>query len=261
MVSIVLPTYNRATTLQRAVDSVLRQTHSDWELIIIDDGSTDDTPRLLAAIADSRVTTYRHPQNRGVTAALNTGLDHVRGDWFTFLGSDDEMTPDALAVMLDYATRTGANAVTCNCVDSTTGRMTGVGLTHDGRVSARDVARSRGEHWGLTQTRLLGDLRFDERLPGFEDTVWLQIDRIARRYYVHRALRVYHTEGEDRITSAGPQRSVREKVRIFSALGEHRAYLDALRANNPRRYLGEMLRVWAARLVRPVLGCIETPAS
>jgi glycosyltransferase involved in cell wall biosynthesis len=250
MISVVLPTYNRATTLPRAVNSVLRQSLPDWELIIVDDGSTDDTPQFLASIRDPRVVVYRHPENRGVTAAKNTGLDHIRGDWFTMLDSDDEMTSDALAVMIECATRTGATAITCNCTESVTGRMTGIGPTQDGRLSADEAARCRGEHWGLTKTSLLGDLRFDERLPGFESTLWLKINRVARRYYLHRALRVYHTEGADRVTVAGRQASITDKVRVFCVLGEDRAYLEALRAAYPRDYRRTMLRVWLARLLR-----------
>jgi glycosyltransferase involved in cell wall biosynthesis len=253
MVSIIMPAFNRATTLPRAIDSVLRQTFADWELIVVDDGSTDETLEILAHIEDPRIRTYRHPQNRGVTAAKNTGLDQIHGDWFTLLDSDDEMVPDALAVMLECAERTGANAVTCNCLDSVTGRMTGVGLAHDGRLPAQDAAKCRGEFWGLTGTSLLGDLRFDESLPGFESTVWLQIDRTARRYYVHRALRIYHSEGADRVWVAGHQRGVRDNVLIYSAIGQNRAYLNALKATDCRGFRQMMLCVWAARLLRPVI--------
>jgi glycosyltransferase involved in cell wall biosynthesis len=252
MISVVLPTYNRATTLPRAVNSVLRQSFPDWELIVVDDGSTDDTPQFLASIRDRRVVVYRHPENRGVTAAKNTGLDHIRGDWFTTFDSDDEMKPDALAVMIECATRTGATAIECNCTDFVTGMMTGIGPTQDGPLAGYEAARCRGDHWGLTKTSLLGDLRFDERLPGLEGVLWLKINRVARRYYIHRALSVIHTEGADRVTVAGRQASISDKVRVFCVLGEDRAYLEALRSANPRDYRRTMLRVWVARFLRRV---------
>ena len=172
------------------------------------------------------------------------------------------MTPDALSVMLECAKSTGATAVTCNCVDAVTGGMTGTGLTHDGRMTAADAAKARGEFWGLTQTSLLGDLRFDERLPGgFENVVWLPLDRLARRYYLHRPLRIYHSEGADRVTAPGRRRVSRDKVRILSALGENRAYLTALRAADPQGYRRTMVRVRVARLLRPVLAWNERPTS
>lgn len=160
----------------------------------------------------------------------------------------------ALAVMLECAERTGATAITCNCADFVTGEMSGIGPTRDDWLTLEEVGRCRGEFWDLTQTSLLGDLRFDERLPGYENTVWLKINRVARRYYLHRALRIYHTEGADRITVAGRHAGVTRKVNVFAALGEDRMYLEALREQDPQGYRRTMLRVRAARLLQPLLG-------
>ena len=249
-----MATYDRAGTLGRAIDSVLRQTADDWELIVVDDGSTDATDAVLNGYADERIHVYRHPHNRGATAAKNTGFDHMRGEWFTILDSDDEMVPDALEVMLEYAQRTGATAITCNCLDSRTGEFTGLGHTGDGRLSPRETARCSGEHWGLTQTALLGSLRFDERLPTYEDTVWLKVNERARRYYVHRALRVYHTEGSDSVISNLGRSGLAKKVRIYAAIGEDGDYLQALRRANPAGYRRMMVRVCGARVLRRVVG-------
>ena len=261
MVSVVLTTFERAAILPRAVESVLRQSHSDWELIIVDDGSSDGTSQYLDGLADSRIAVYRHPENRGVAAAKNTGLDHLSGEWFTFLDSDDEMTPDALSTLMDCATRTGATVITCNCVDFETGKMTGVGRERDGRLTIEEGARFRGEHWGMVRTCLLGDLRFDQRLPGFEGVLWLKVNRVARRYYLHRALRIYHAEGTDRVTVTARQVDLREKARVFCALGEDRVYLRALKLIDFREYRRTMLRVWAARFLRRVVfGSGQEPA-
>ncbi len=253
MISVVLPTYNRAAVLPRAVNSVVSQSFSDWELIIVDDGSTDETASYLAGLQDPRITVYRHPSNRGVAAAKNTGLDHVRGEWFTILDSDDEAMPDALSVMMEYATRTGATVLTCNCVDSVTRGLAGTGPSRDGRLSVREGTKLRGEHWGMVSTSLLGALRFDERLPGWEGILWLKVNRVARRYFIHRPLRIYHTEGADRVSVLANQASIPEKVRVFCQVGEDRAYLRALKAVSPRGYLRTMPRVWAARLLRPIV--------
>lgn len=121
MISIITPTYNRSSDLQRSVNSVLQQTYEDWELIIIDDGSTDETPDIVARMSDPRIRVHRHSPNRGVTAAKNAGFDRIRGEWFTILDDDDEMVPEALAVLIGCAGETGATAITCNCVDSVSG--------------------------------------------------------------------------------------------------------------------------------------------
>lgn len=253
MISIIMPTFNRSATLGRAIDSVLAQTYPDWDLIIVDDGSTDDTQEVLARYADARVKVVRHPDNRGVAAAKNTGFDEIDGEWFTFLDSDDEMAPDALAVMMECATRTGANAITCNCLDTSTNAMSGSGPVEDGWLSAADALNCRGEHWGITRTELLGELRFDPRLTTVGNTVWYQINSAARRYYVHKALRVYHTDGEDRVTVAHQRRSIGKRVRYWTIIGDDRSYLRTLRSQDAKAYRWTMSRVVLARALDPVL--------
>jgi glycosyltransferase involved in cell wall biosynthesis len=254
MVSIIMGVFNRPATIQRAVDSVLAQTHADWELIIVDDGSTGETLEVLAQLTDPRVRIVTHSENRGVCAARNTGLDQMRGEWFTILDSDDEMAPDALEVMLDCAKRTGATAITCNCLDHSTGQFSGSGgPIDDGWLTPTTTAKCRGEHWGLTSSSLLGDLRFDERVPSHEDIVWLQINRKAHRHYLHRALRIFHTEGDNRLTKAMGASSLRDKADVYAVLAENRPYLRELRRVSSRQYLRLLSRIWAARLLRPVL--------
>ena len=257
MISVVLTTYDRASTLRRAIDSVLRQTYEDWELIVVDDGSCDETPQLLETLDDPRIRVRRHPVNRGVAAAKNSGFSLIRGEWFTTLDSDDEMKPEGLATLLDCAERTSAEAVTCNCTDARTGLLTGKGLTHDGWLTPRDAARTTGDHWGITRSSLLGAMRFDERLPGCQ-ALWLKINVRARRYYLHRALLVVHTERDDRVTRALRTAGVRENVNVYAFLGEDREYLAALKASDPHIYRRTLSRVWAARLLRPLLGARRT---
>lgn len=254
MVSVVLLTYNRADLLPRALSSVLAQTVGEWQLIVVDNGSTDRTQEVLAQFTDPRILICRHQRNRGVLAGHNTGFDHIRGEWFTVLHDDDEMVPDALEAMLACARHTGATAITCNCMDTATGALSGVGPTHDCRLSPRETAQLRGEFWGLTRTTLLGDLRFDERLSGgYLGTIWSVINGHARRYYLHRGLRTYHTEGTDRVTLELRRRALRDRIKDFRCLGGNAEYLSALRAADPRLYVRTMLRVWAARLLHPLL--------
>ena len=103
-VSVVIPTYNRAHTVIDAVRSVLTQRYRDLELIVVDDGSTDDTAARLAAIADPRlrVITGRHA---GVSAARNLGVSKASGQLVSFLDSDDLWHPDKLAVEVAFLAR------------------------------------------------------------------------------------------------------------------------------------------------------------
>jgi glycosyltransferase involved in cell wall biosynthesis len=99
-VSVIIPTYNRAATLGRAIESVLSQDHRALELIVVDDGSSDATPDLLASIDDPRLRCVRQP-NRGVSAARNRGIAEAHGDYIAFLDSDDEWLPGKLSVQVD----------------------------------------------------------------------------------------------------------------------------------------------------------------
>ncbi len=95
-VSVIIPSYNRGHTLGRAINSVLSQKTQSFELIIVDDGSTDDTVFKVQSIKDSRIQLIQHPYNRGVSAARNTGIRASKGKYIAFLDSDDEWLPQKL---------------------------------------------------------------------------------------------------------------------------------------------------------------------
>jgi len=97
-VSVILPTYNRSKTLERAINSVLKQTYSDLELIIVDDASTDNTEEIVKAFMnkDGRVIYIKHSSNTGPAGARNTGIKRSTGRYIGFQDSDDEWMPDKL---------------------------------------------------------------------------------------------------------------------------------------------------------------------
>jgi len=100
-VSVIIPTYNRAKLLGRAVHSVLSQTFADFELIIVDDCSTDNTEEMIRGLTDKRIKFIRHEENRGAPAARNTGIKNARGAFIAFLDSDDEWSPQKLEKQIE----------------------------------------------------------------------------------------------------------------------------------------------------------------
>jgi glycosyltransferase involved in cell wall biosynthesis len=96
-VSVVIPAYNRERYLADAIDSVLAQTFTDFEILIVDDGSRDRTVEIAQSYRDPRIRIVRHERNRGVAAARNTGVAEARGAYVAFLDSDDVAYPDRLA--------------------------------------------------------------------------------------------------------------------------------------------------------------------
>src|SRR6267378_3691627 len=99
LLSIVLPVYNRERMLKRAIESCLAQDFADFELIVVDDGSTDRSVSVAEAYRDPRISVVRHPVNRGVGPARNTGVDAAGGEWIVCLDSDDELLPVGLSAM------------------------------------------------------------------------------------------------------------------------------------------------------------------
>jgi glycosyltransferase involved in cell wall biosynthesis len=113
LVSVIIPAYNRSNSIARAIESVQFQTYAKWEVIVIDDGSSDNTSKIVQGMAekDSRIRLIRHSTNRGAQAARNTGIKSARGAWISFLDSDDEWLPHSLQVRLDKANECGASVV------------------------------------------------------------------------------------------------------------------------------------------------------
>ena len=97
-VSVIMPAYNSEVYIRESIDSVLAQTFADFELIVVDDGSTDTTAAIVESYTDSRIRLIRQP-NRGVSEARNTGIEAARGQYITFLDSDDLYYPDFLKTL------------------------------------------------------------------------------------------------------------------------------------------------------------------
>jgi glycosyltransferase involved in cell wall biosynthesis len=100
-----MPTFNRTATVGRAIASVLAQTVGDWELIVVDDASTDDLAGAVTAVGDVRIRLLRHERNRGAAAARNTGIEASRAPLVAFLDSDDEWLPMKLERQIDALER------------------------------------------------------------------------------------------------------------------------------------------------------------
>ena len=117
MISVIVPVYNVESYLHRCVDSILGQTYADFELILVDDGSPDNCPKICDEYAekDSRVRVI-HQENGGVSVARNTGLDAVQGEYIAFVDSDDWVSSSYLSALLTAKERTEARISVCGFV-------------------------------------------------------------------------------------------------------------------------------------------------
>ena len=116
LVSVIMPAYNAGAFIEEAIESVRNQTVSDWELLVIDDGSCDDTPQVAARLAerDPRIRLLVNEMNMGVARTRNRGMDACRGRYVAFLDSDDYWKPQMLEKMIARAEETGADIIYCS---------------------------------------------------------------------------------------------------------------------------------------------------
>jgi glycosyltransferase involved in cell wall biosynthesis len=178
-VSVVIPLYNRAHTIERALSSVERQSFGDLEIIVVDDASQDGGAEKIAG-RDPRIRILRHEANRGAAAARNTGIGAARGEYVAFLDSDDEWLPRKLATQIDLLgrCRRGADAVAAAFIllDDASGRYQTVRapFRRDPRRSLLlGCTVSPGSTLVCRRDYFTGGRLFDERLRRLEDWDWL----------------------------------------------------------------------------------------
>lgn len=184
-ISLILPVYNGAETLEGMVQSVLAQTHKSWELLLLDDGSADATATLAAALAaeDARVQ-FIHLPHRGVSAARNFGLSRAVGEYVAFVDADDWLPPEYLQTLLSALG--GCDMVLCDLVRVENGRETGRFTHPAGILSGREALDrllerkyiSTGPCAKLFRKALLTGLEF-EPMEAYEDIVF--IAQVLRR--------------------------------------------------------------------------------
>ena len=189
-VSVVLPTYNRAAVLGRAIRSVLAQTYEDFELIVVDDASTDDTAEVIQSLGDPRLRYLRHEVNKGGAAARNTGIAAASGDFIAFQDSDDEWLPDKLARQVSCMEPVTASigAVYCAMTRREGEQMVRIPGPHiarcDGDLSSALLYENFiGTPTLLVRRECLNRIGlFWPDLPRFQD--WELVIRLARSYSI-----------------------------------------------------------------------------
>ncbi|MBZ5666377.1 MAG: glycosyltransferase family 2 protein [Acidobacteriia bacterium] len=114
-ISIVMPTYNRAYIIGEALESALRQSYCDYEIIVVDDGSTDNTAEVVRSLRSEKIRYVRHDENRGYSTACNTGISAAAETLVAFLDSDDLWKPEFLERQVDFLSMyPGVDAVFCD---------------------------------------------------------------------------------------------------------------------------------------------------
>lgn len=208
LVSVIIPTYNRAHLISRSIQSVLNQTFKDIELIVVDDGSKDNTDEIIQAIDDPRVIYLKHQTNRGVSAARNTGIKAARGEFIAFQDSDDEWLPNKLEKQLakfkeDKIGDLGLVVCEKFAIIRDTKRYKsrkGMALNYTKLIS-HFLGYGIATHCFLLRRELVAsELYFDESLRAWEEwDLLFRISRICSIDIVHEPLVKQYIHGEDHV--------------------------------------------------------------
>jgi glycosyltransferase involved in cell wall biosynthesis len=235
-ISIVIPTYNRADILPRALESVLSQTVSDFEVIVVDDGSTDNTEAVVNSYDDPRLRYVRSEERKGANAARNAGIDAAEADIVSFLDSDDTFHPQHLEVAMNRLN---------NAPSSCGGVFTAFKKVRDGETVTisdapaefitQDQLITENVVGGFSTVTLRSEVfetvgRLDEEMPSAQDIEFFI--RVLEEYSllgIDRPLMTYYYDA-DRISDdierkiAGQERLMEKHGHKLSRAGQSRIY-------------------------------------
>jgi glycosyltransferase involved in cell wall biosynthesis len=222
--SIILPTYNRAHLIETAVKSVLNQTFSDWELIIVDDGSTDNTKEVISEFAssDKRIK-YFYQENQERSIARNNGIDHAKGEYICFLDSDDYYLKERLNGLFDYIQ-----------TEKEPKQFYYTAITYDykGRLEERPE-RMRGKEnvfefivqaiIGTPQVILSKEFLFKERFDprwhiGEDMELWFRLARFEEPRFIQNQATVVAVEHEERSVNIKKYNSGLDQLELFKSI-------------------------------------------
>ncbi len=201
-VSVVLPTYNRASLLKRAIKSILNQTYQDFEMIIVDDGSTDNTENVVKGFGNEGIRYISHDNNRGAGAARNTGIKVARGRYIAFLDSDNQWLPEKLEKQMQFIQHKTEDVVVYTDYWDWENRR------H--MLSHRKIQKDGDIHDILLEDNFIDTSTvlvskeclhkaglFDETLPRYQDwELWIRLSKYYRFVYLDEPLaKVHFTPG------------------------------------------------------------------
>jgi glycosyltransferase involved in cell wall biosynthesis len=207
-ISVICPTYNRQDLLSRAVQSVLNQTYKNFELIVVDDGSTDGTEKAVGSFKDERIRYIRLEKNMGAGAARNRGIEVSRGKYIAFQDSDDEWLPEKLEKQIEVFKKTAPSKI--GVVYTDMWRMHSDGRAeywHSPTIRPGRIIGAEGAEYQVFKLGILSVLVrrqcfdevgfFDERFPALEDLeLFIRLSMQYGFYHIKEPLvKYYQVEG------------------------------------------------------------------
>lgn len=214
--SVIVPAYNRSETIERTLRSIVNQSEGSWEIIIVNDGSTDNTESVVLPFLEKEThpVMYIRKSNGGVHTARNAGVKAARGLFYIEIDSDDELTPDALAVFrrtwnsIPDEDKPLYREMVGLCVDEK-GRICGEKFPENINTlpwseALKECNATSGEHLACSITEIRKHNLFPEPegVTFYNECIlWAELAEKYRSYYTNNIVRIYHTEGDDHLNT------------------------------------------------------------
>lgn len=214
-VSVLLPAYNAEAFLARAIHSVRNQSLSNWELLIVDDGSVDGTAALAKAEAerDPRVFAYSSQRNMGAAAARNLALKHARGRYIAFIDADDEWLPQKLEAQLAHLQETGASFGYCGFWRVINGQRRRINVPQQVTRDQLLYGNVIGCLTAIYDSAVLGKTRMPDFELSHDYALWLDLLKQGPAVGIDRPLAIYHRQ--KRSLSSNAWRSAKGTWEIY----------------------------------------------
>lgn len=194
LVSIIMPSYNTASFIEETIQSVLNQTYTNWELIIVDDCSTDNTDEVLENIKDSRIRYFKNDKNSGAAVSRNKALREARGQWIAYLDSDDLWLPEKLEKQIHFMETNGYAFSYTNYEEiDVNGNKTGVSITGPKKITKTGMFNYcwPGCLTVMFDANKIGLIQIEDIKKNNDYAMWLKVCRKADCFLLDETLGQY----------------------------------------------------------------------
>lgn len=219
LVSIIMPSYNTGACISESIQSVQAQTYKNWELIIVDDCSTDDTDTVIQSfLADSRIRYLKNENNSGAAVSRNYALREAKGKWIAFLDSDDLWMPDKLEKQIGFMEANGYRfSYTGYCEMDIDGKRNGVVVSGPRKITKTGFFNYcwPGCLTVMYDAETVGLIQIADIKKNNDYAMWLKACRKADCYLLHENLAVYRRGRTGSISSHSIKRMIVWHYRLF----------------------------------------------
>ena len=193
-VSIIMPSYNTAKFIGKSINSVLNQTYTNWELIIVDDCSTDNTDEVVASFIDERIKYFKNETNSGAAVSRNKALREAKGKWIAFLDSDDLWHPEKLERQISFMVENDYHfSYTCYSEIDESGTPLGRTVSGPNKVGIQGMYNYcwPGCLTVMYDAEVVGLVQIEDIKKNNDYAIWLKVIKKAKCYLLDEVLGVY----------------------------------------------------------------------